>query len=104
MMGSMACVGEATLVELVRGGLAEDEGRAVEAHLAACDECRRVVSELARSSLAGDTRAPAAPVLWAEGAVVAGRFRLERRIGEGGMGEVWAGVHVVTRRPVALKC
>ena len=29
MMGSMACVGEATLVELVRGGLAEDEGRAV---------------------------------------------------------------------------
>jgi serine/threonine protein kinase len=37
------------------------------------------------------------------GTVVAGRFRLERRLGEGGMGVVWQAVHVVTRKPVALK-
>jgi serine/threonine protein kinase len=37
------------------------------------------------------------------GAVVGGRFRLERRLGEGGMGVVWQAVHAVTRKPVALK-
>jgi serine/threonine protein kinase len=37
------------------------------------------------------------------GAVIAGRFHLDRRIGEGGMGVVWAATHMVTRKPVALK-
>ncbi len=37
------------------------------------------------------------------GALVAGRYRLERHLGEGGMGTVWAATHVVTRRSVAMK-
>jgi serine/threonine-protein kinase len=37
------------------------------------------------------------------GTVVGGRFRLERRLGEGGMGVVWHAVHAVTRKPVAMK-
>jgi eukaryotic-like serine/threonine-protein kinase len=37
------------------------------------------------------------------GALIAGRFRLERSLGEGGMGVVWQAVHSVTRKPVALK-
>ena len=39
----------------------------------------------------------------AEGLVAGERFRLERRIGVGGMGEVWEATHLVTRKPVALK-
>jgi serine/threonine-protein kinase len=39
----------------------------------------------------------------AAGAIVAGRFRLERLLGEGGMGAVWAARHVVTKRAVAIK-
>lgn len=39
----------------------------------------------------------------AEGLVAGERFRLERRIGAGGMGEVWEATHLVTRKSVALK-
>jgi serine/threonine-protein kinase len=42
-------------------------------------------------------------VTLAPGTMIAGRFRLERRLGEGGMGVVWSAVHAVTRKPVALK-
>ena len=37
------------------------------------------------------------------GLVAAGRFRLEKRIGAGGMGEVWSAVQLVTGKSVALK-
>jgi eukaryotic-like serine/threonine-protein kinase len=39
----------------------------------------------------------------ASGQVVAGRYRLERVVGEGGMGVVWAATHLVTEKPCALK-
>jgi serine/threonine-protein kinase len=37
------------------------------------------------------------------GSVVAGRYRVDRKIGAGGMGEVWAGEHVAVGVRVALK-
>jgi serine/threonine-protein kinase len=37
------------------------------------------------------------------GAVIAGRYRLDRLLGEGGMGQVWAATHTVTRKSSALK-
>ncbi|WP_437990416.1 protein kinase domain-containing protein [Sorangium sp. So ce145] len=40
---------------------------------------------------------------WRPGAVVAGRYRLERLLGEGGMGVIWAASHTLTGKPFALK-
>ena len=37
------------------------------------------------------------------GVLVAGRYRLERKIGEGGMAEVWLAVHEALRHEVAVK-
>ena len=37
------------------------------------------------------------------GLIVADRFRLERELGKGGMGAVWAATHMVTHKLVALK-
>lgn len=39
----------------------------------------------------------------ASGTVISDRYRLERLIGEGGMGAVWAATHIITRKHVALK-
>ncbi|HEX8796148.1 MAG TPA: protein kinase [Polyangiaceae bacterium] len=39
----------------------------------------------------------------AAGDLIAERYRLEKPLGQGGMGVVWAARHVVTRKPVALK-
>ncbi len=37
------------------------------------------------------------------GAVIAGRYRVERKVGAGGMGEVWAGEHRLVGSRVAIK-
>jgi eukaryotic-like serine/threonine-protein kinase len=39
----------------------------------------------------------------APGVVIAGRYRLDRMLGQGGMGVVWAATHLITRRAVAMK-
>src|SRR6478735_5067934 len=38
------------------------------------------------------------------GLVVAGKYRLERQIGRGGFGVVWAAVDIASGEPRALKC
>lgn len=37
------------------------------------------------------------------GTIIADRYRLDRLLGQGGMGVVWAATHAITRRTVAMK-
>ncbi len=43
------------------------------------------------------------PLELAPGFLVANRYRLDRLIGEGGMGAVWAATHLITHKTLALK-
>src|SRR5262245_34026300 len=40
---------------------------------------------------------------WDAGHVIAGKFRLVRRLGQGGMGSVWAAEHLILNSQVAVK-
>ncbi|HEX3344104.1 MAG TPA: protein kinase, partial [Polyangiaceae bacterium] len=110
------CLGEEAVLAFVAGTVTGQDRRAVEGHLAACGECRALVSELARRTTqrlrSGGTAfavtlpsaAPpgyATPVL--PGDLVAGKYEVEWTIGAGGMGVVVAAMHRVLHQRVAIK-
>ncbi len=102
----MECLTESLVLEFMDGPLPERLAHEVEAHMASCADCRELVSVLARQSGSGPTDATLPQAGGAgrtAGALIGGRYRLERIVGSGGMGEVWAAQHLVTRKVVALK-
>ncbi len=107
----MECPDENTLVAVAEGTAPS----AVHArHLDSCSSCRETVGSLVRlAALAPTMTSDRPPPLRtsdpdrsgesAAGDIVAQRYRLERIVGEGGLGVVWAATHIVTMKPVALK-
>jgi serine/threonine-protein kinase len=126
----MACLDEATVLELVQGRLTGARLAGAEAHVASCGECRMLLSALARSSLVmrgearrtlgqgtpptsgHETTVPSEPPVRmrspveapvAVGDVVAGKYAVERIVGAGGMGVVVVATHMQLGQNVALK-
>ncbi len=107
----MECLDEDTVLAFCGGRLAAEERARVEEHLAECDDCRALVSAVAKvdTAMAPTTPAPgtesrgviAAPV--GPGDVLADKFEVERVLGAGGMGVVVAARHKQLDRKVALK-
>lgn len=77
-----------------------------EARLAASAECPRRRAAY-RPSLPACARPPQRPTLprpsQDDARLIAGRYRIEERVGSGAMGAVYRARHVVTERPLALK-
>ena len=117
--GVVQCPDENTLAALAEGQAAlESQTRATVArHLDECATCRQTVASLVRLTAKTDSaeafaktvasQPPGPPpsdgMELAPGGIVAERYRLERIVGEGGLGVVWAATHLVTQKPVALK-
>ncbi|MFN0245604.1 MAG: protein kinase domain-containing protein [Kofleriaceae bacterium] len=120
------CPDENLLAELVQGLLSIASSSKLEHHLDTCESCRRTVSSVGQSSYAAarrtridsgraaelvasarvlststlSSRASATP---APGTILAGKYRVEGVIGQGGMGIVLAATHLTLGKLVALK-
>ena len=121
------CPDENALAELVQGLLEPLEANRVEAHLDGCAECRRIVSCVGQSSYVAERVArratPAPESTWlmfgpnrtlpdarrdetaapAIGKILAGKYQIERLLGQGGMGVVMAAKHLALGKLVAIK-
>jgi eukaryotic-like serine/threonine-protein kinase len=105
----LPCLDDSTLAEYVQGLLPPTVAVGVEQHVDACEDCRKLTSTLAKVMLDATAR-PAVAV--AEGPpsgevqlgdVIAEKYRLERALGAGGMGVVFAAKHLALNQTVALK-
>src|SRR5262245_29188973 len=106
-MAGMAHLGDDTIAALVEGGLAETAARHARDHLAGCADCRRLIAAAVNArpsgggTLSSDATTP--PGQRRPGAVIAGKYRVERALGEGGMGQVFVARQIGLERPVAVK-
>jgi serine/threonine-protein kinase len=89
---------------LIAGQLLLDQNPQVEEHLAECSSCQNIVAAAA-AGLAGSEDGPPSEreTLPQPGDIVAGKYRIERVLGRGGMGTVFAATHDELGQTVAIK-
>src|SRR5262249_32895899 len=87
------CLTEDVVLAYFGGRLAPEEVERLEAHVDGCAHCRALVDASFNSTNPGtappERRRGPAPRRFVAGDQIAGRYRVERLLGVGGMGEVY---------------
>jgi serine/threonine-protein kinase len=114
----VGCIDAETLAEMFAGGSGARTRDTFERHVDGCPRCRALVAAYARASDDSSDAGTVAEVAYAAtissvpparaeepriGDLLASRYMLERVVGEGGMGVVWAANDLVGQRRVAVK-
>jgi hypothetical protein len=101
---SSGCLEHDTLVALIAGQLLLDQNPQVEEHLAECSNCQNIVAAAAAGLADSQDEVPSERENFPKaGDVVAGKYRIEKILGRGGMGTVFAARHDDLEQTVAIK-
>ncbi len=96
-----------SLDAFLRGTSGAERAITIESHIDTCEECRVLLSNLVRNrrdvALGETQQVVGAWLPVAEGETIAGKYRVEKLIGSGGMGVVMAAFHLQLNQRVALK-
>jgi eukaryotic-like serine/threonine-protein kinase len=115
-----SCVDETTALAFISGQLSPERVRLLEPHIADCATCQQLIAHVAAGDSTfgetssgnttshmrdrlGERERHSAPSLPESGTVLAGKYRVERLIGRGGMGGVLAATHLGLGQRVAIK-
>lgn len=99
-----ACLSADELLELLLGAVPEDRRDAAFQHIADCEECRILFRSAAQAMEdTGPASGPGPLGAFQPGMLVARRYRVERFLACGGMGEVYCVLDQVLHERVALK-
>jgi tetratricopeptide (TPR) repeat protein len=98
------CLSTDTVLLLVSGALGPEARAEITAHIEACDDCCAVVAQAVRVRRVGDAAPQASSSSIASpGTRIAGRYVVQRLVGRGAMGDVYAAQDTKLDRAVALK-
>jgi serine/threonine protein kinase len=100
--GTSECIAENELISWAAGELSHARIVALDRHVDACEHCQVLVGEALRNSgatLHGTRNA----ATFHDGAIVAERYRIDRFLAHGGMGEVYEATDQWLKHRVALK-
>jgi len=97
------CLEVDTLLGFVAGELDASQRARAEQHVDGCGECQVLLGEAAAAFSVGFDSGAFHPMVFGPGTEVAGRYRIERFVARGGMGEIYEAHDLVLDENVALK-